>query len=232
LGDKIIVDDKEQVHHTRDVLRLKINAQVVIFDEKGNEYTCILKKVLPRSLTFKIKDRLKRPSAKIRITVACAIPKAHLMDEIVDKLTQLGIDTIIPLETERVIVKLDEQKKLVRQERWRKIALSASLQSRRISTPIIEPIKNIQEALKGGDDFDLKLIPTLIGERKSLKELLMKLKPQNILVLIGPEGDFTEEELDLAKSKGCIPVSLGDLVLRVETAALAVVSFIRLYANS
>ena len=73
------------------------------------------------------------------------------------------------------------------------------------------------------------MIPTLIQERKPLKEALEESKSKNILVIIGPEGDFTSDELDLAKKRGCIPVSLGDLVLRVATAAVAVVSFIRLY---
>lgn len=77
--------------------------------------------------------------------------------------------------------------------------------------------------------FDLKLIPTLTGERKPCKEILKESKAKNILVIIGPEGDFTSEELDSAKKAGCIPVSLGDLVLRVETAAVAVASFIHLY---
>ena len=75
----------------------------------------------------------------------------------------------------------------------------------------------------------MKLIPTLAGERKLLKEVLDKNKPKKILVLIGPEGDFTPEEVKLALKAGCIPVTLGDLVLRVETAAVAVAGFIRLY---
>jgi len=85
--------------------------------------------------------------------------------------------------------------------------------------------------LAESEDFDLKLIPTLLGERESLKNILTKPKCRNILVLIGPEGDFTPEEVALAKQAGCIPVSLGDLVLRVETAAIAAVSFIRFYAE-
>ena len=131
-----------------------------------------------------------------------------------------------------MIVKLDKHKRLSRQERWKKIALNASLQSQRNTLPILEPIKNIKGLLSDSGSFDLKLIPTLIQERKPLKETLEESKSKNILVIIGPEGDFTSDELGLAKKMGCIPVSLGDLVLRVETAAVAVVSFIRLYYES
>jgi len=232
--NKIIIDNKEQVHHAKNVLRLAINEEVVIFDDKGNEYHSILEKSLPKTMVFKIKDKenfiLK--SSKVKITVACAIPKGSRMDGIIDKLTQLGVERIIPLETERVIVKLDKHKKILRQERWKKIALNASLQSQRNTLPVVEPIENIEEVLSKSIDYDLKLIPTLIGERETLKEVLVKNKAKNILILIGPEGDFTPEEIDLVKKAGFIPVSLGHLVLRVETAATAVTSFIRLYLDS
>ena len=227
----IIIDNKEQVHHSKNVLRLKVYEEVIIFDAQGNEYRAILEKLLPKAMIFKIKDKENfiLIAKKVKITVACAIPKGSRMDEIIDKLTQLGADRIIPLETERVIVKLDKHKKISRQERWKKIALNASLQSQRNTLPILEPIKNIKWLLSDSGSFDLKLIPTLIQERKPLKEILEESKTKNILVIIGPEGDFTSDELVLAKKMGCIPVSLGDLVLRVATAAVAVVSFIRLY---
>lgn len=227
----IIIDNKEQAHHAKNVLRLKVHEEVVIFDDKGNEYCAILEKSLPKAMIFKIKDKKNfiLIAKKVKITVACAIPKGSRMDEIIDKLTQLGADRIIPLETERVIVKLDKHKRISRQERWKKIALNASLQSQRNTLPILEPIKNIKGLLSDSGSFDLKLIPTLIQERKPLKETLEESKSNNILVIIGPEGDFTSDELVLAKKMGCIPVSLGDLVLRVATAAVAVVSFIRLY---
>ncbi|MDD4980843.1 MAG: RsmE family RNA methyltransferase [Candidatus Omnitrophica bacterium] len=232
---QIIVDNKEQVHHARDVLRLKIKEKVIIFDDKGIEYCCILEKILPQSLVFAIWEKTApglKEMEKIRITVACAIPKASHMDGVIDKLTQLGVERIIPMETERVIIKLDKRKKILRLKRWEKIALNASLQSHRNGFPVIGPVKGIREVLSDAQGFDLKLIPALIGERESLRETIIKSNPKNILVLIGPEGDFTQEELDFAKSRGCLPVSLGDLVLRVETAAVAAVSFIRLYADS
>jgi 16S rRNA (uracil1498-N3)-methyltransferase len=230
--NKILIDDKNQLHHARDVLRLKKGEPVTIIDEKGNKYRCIIEE-LKSKMVFLIKERhlpLFRKEG-IRITVACAIPKKAKMDDIVDKLTQLGVERIIPLETERVIVKLDKSKGALRRVRWEKIALSASQQSQRNIIPIIEPIKGIKEVLTESRDFDLKLIPTLVGKPDSFKKIINILKPRNILILIGPEGDFTESEVDLAKKSGCIPVSLGDLVLRLDTAAIAIVSFIRLNEN-
>lgn len=230
--NKIIISDKNQIHHIKNALRLKPKDEVIVFDDKGNEYKSIIEEISTQNVSFRIKARHKIiPSKRVKITVACAIPKKSNMDDIVDKLTQLGVDRIIPLETERVIVKLDEHKKILRQKRWEKIAQNASQQSQRNQMPIIESIKGIKEVLSKAQDFDLKLIPTLIGRRKTVKEILDKFKPKNILILIGPEGDFSPQEVNSAKKAGCIPVSLGDSVLRVETAAIAIVSFIRLYAN-
>jgi len=228
--DIILISDKNHVHHIRNVLRLKTKEEVVIFDDKGNEYSSIIEKILPKSVIFKIKKRRKSfpQKNKLKITVACAIPKKSKMDEIIDKLTQLGVDRIIPLETQRVVIRLDEHKKILRQKRWQKIAQNASLQSQRNTLPIIESINGIREVLSKTQYFDLKLIPTLTGVRKSLKEVLGNAKPNNILILIGPEGDFSPDEVESAKRAGFIPVSLGELILRVETAAIAVAGFIRL----
>jgi len=205
----------------------------VIFDEQGNEYLTELENISLSCLVFKIKEKRKfKPAKQVSLTIACAIPKKSKIDDIIDKLTQLGVDKIIPLETERVIVKLDKHKKITRRKRWEKIAQVAAQQSQRNTLPVIEEVKNIKQLLAESKDYDLKLIPALIGQRKTIKEAIAMHKPKNILVLIGPEGDFTAQELNLAVKAGFIPVTLGDNVLRVETAAVAVAAFVRLYENS
>ncbi|MFZ2603974.1 MAG: RsmE family RNA methyltransferase, partial [Candidatus Omnitrophota bacterium] len=90
-------------------------------------------------------------------------------------------------------------------------------------------VSSFKDVLLKFQDYDLKLIPTLCAERKQLKEILEKIKPKKILALIGPVGDFTTQEVELAKRAGFIPISLGNSVLRVETAAVAVASFLKLY---
>jgi len=214
------------------------------------------------SVKLEIKETRPPNDLDIQITVACAIPKKVKMDEIVDKLTQLGVVCIIPLQTERVIVKLDKQKKLQRLLRWEKIASSAVKQSQRNKFVEIKPVTDFKELIADTQDFDLKLIPTLEGERKSLRNILSssfilchprasgdlkkmdsrfhgndvmnvhKVVPKSIIVLIGPEGDFTPQEITLAKAAGFLPISLGKQVLRVDTAAIAAVSFIKLNAEN
>ncbi len=228
--NKIILADKEQVHHLKDVLRLKPQDKLTVFDEQGNEYTCRIDKITEK-VSLVIQAQKKPQKNKMKITVACAIPKKSKFDEIVDKLTQLGVDKIIPLQTQRVVVKLEKNKKISRRIRWEKIALSAAQQSQRNTLPVIAPVQEMREALSQAGNYDLKLIPHLSGRRKTLREIFVKRKARNILIFIGPEGDFTPEEVRMAINAGCIPVTLGDTVLRVDTAAMAIVSFIRLYAD-
>jgi len=191
-SDTITLSDLQQMHHIKNVLRLKTKSELIIFDERKNEYLAGIEKIQPQRIILKIKTKIN-PSVRnrLKISVACAIPKKSKMDDIVDKLTQLGVDRIIPLETERVIVKMASQKRNARIERWKRVVLNACQQSQRKDLPIIECIKNIDELLAEASFYDLKLIFTLQGERKSLKEILGQAKPRNILLLIGPEGDFT-----------------------------------------
>lgn len=228
---KIIIADKSKAHHLKDVLRLRQNDKVSVCDEKGNVYDCIIRD-LSGAVELDIKEK---HSASLKkgptLTIACAIPKKAKFDEIVDKLTQIGVDKIVPIETERVIVRWDSQKKALQKKRWEKIAFSAAEQSQRNNLPIIEEIKDIRQVFEGSGNYDLKLIPALIGRRRSLKEVLRKSKSKSILVLIGPEGDFSQQEIELAKKAGFIPVTLGSQVLRVDTAAVAIASFIRLYGD-
>jgi 16S rRNA (uracil1498-N3)-methyltransferase len=224
---KITIADPERTHYLRDVLRLKAKDKVLIFDQKGNEYSSEVEKVSANSVSLRIVEMKSPASAKgIQLTIACAIPKKSKMSDIIDKLTQLGVDRIIPLNTQRVVVRLCREKETLLFWRWKKIVISASQQSQRNILPLVDPVTDIKELLTHCQEFDLRLIPTLSGERKPLKEVFSRGSPKNILVLIGPEGDFSEQEVWLAKKYGFIPVSLGDTVLRVDTAAIAVTSFI------
>jgi len=226
----IILNDSIQLHHLRDVLRIKPLELVEVFDSCGNEYIAAVLEVGAKAVKLEVKEKSEPKDLGINVTVACAIPKKVKMDDIIDKLTQLGVESIIPLETERVIVRLDKQKKIERFVRWEKIALSAAKQSHGSRLVRIKPISTLNEVLLNTNEFDLKLIPTLEGKRKSLKEIFSQesRKIKKVMVLIGPEGDFTPGEIYQAKKANFLPVSLGKRVLRVDTAAIAVVSFIKL----
>jgi 16S rRNA (uracil1498-N3)-methyltransferase len=226
-GDSIIIRDKEQVHHIKDVIRLTEGEQAVVFDDRANEFDCRISRIDAAQVIFAIRNKkdaavCSRPT----ITVACAIPKHSKIDDIIDRLTQLGVDRIVPLMTERVIVRMDKDKRSGRQQRWQKIALAASKQSQRNTVPIVDEVTDMPDLIAASNEFDLKMIPTLDGERKTLKQTLSKKNHKSIIVLIGPEGDFSPAEIGLAIRAGFVPVTFGGQVLRVETAALFVASIL------
>jgi 16S rRNA (uracil1498-N3)-methyltransferase len=229
----VVLSDPDQRHHFRKVLRIKPKELVAVFDRLGNEYLAQVSEIGVACAKLEIKEKRPLNELEIEITVACAIPKKVKMDDIIDKLTQLGVFCIIPLQTERVVVKLDQQKKIQRFQRWEKIALSAVKQSQRSKFVTVKPVTDFTELIANARDFDLKLIPTLETERKTIKSIFDQGRQfKKILVLIGPEGDFSPQEIALAKEADFLPVSLGQQVLRVDTAAIAVVSFIKLNAEN
>jgi 16S rRNA (uracil1498-N3)-methyltransferase len=223
-----VITDSAQIHHLRDVLRCKKGDHVVAFDDVGNEYEGIITAIDKARVEIAVQNRqLTPPAQKFTLAIACSLPKKGKMDDIVDKLTQLGVDVIMPLDTERSVVKMADADE-GRYDRWRRIAVNAAEQSRRARLPVISPVVSLAEVLATAPNYDLNLIPTLTGASRPLREVVAGVKPAAVLALIGPEGDFSPAEVKQALAAGFLPVSLGDTVLRVETAALAVASFLKL----
>ncbi len=225
---KAVITDAEQLHHLKDVLRLKVDDEVSLSDADGNDYIGIITSIDRKQSALKATLKKNVRKSSLKLTVACAIPKTTRFDDVIDFLTQLGVERIIPMMTERVIVKLDEKKAEERHLRWEKIAENAARQSQRSRIPIIERLTDFKDVISKAGEYELKLIPHLSGERKLIKDIIGGNKPRNVIVLIGPEGDFTPDEVTLAMNSGFLPVSLGDTVLRVATAAIAVASYIQL----
>jgi 16S rRNA (uracil1498-N3)-methyltransferase len=224
---QVDISDVEQLHHLRDVLRLTPGDQAMVFDPSGKEYRVEIAEINKQKATLLVKYERPLRIKKLRVGIACAIPKMSGMDDVIDKLTQLDVDTIIPLLTERVVVR-PANKEDTRLQRWRKIALNAAEQSQRNTLPEITPVMDFKAMLPAVEGYQGKLIPTLDGGCKPLKDILAGLTSGSVFAAIGPEGDFTPEEIDRAISSGFTPVSLGDTTLRVETAAIAVASYIKL----
>jgi len=158
------------------------------------------------------------------ITLAQAIPKKGKMDDIVEKVTELGVGRIVPVLSERTVVRPDDDSGKKKVERWRKIAVEAAKQCGRTSVPEIGEITGFGEIAVNLDQYDLVLLACLSDQTSSIKEVLSGFRSGKILVLIGPEGDFTPEEIRLAYRDNCRLVSLGQRVLKSDTAGLFVLS--------
>ena len=233
INKQFIIVDRKQLHYLCHVLRISKGDEIFLFDGKGTEYRCRIEKLSKTQATFLVKDETRaRPSFDCHITIACALPKQKAkFDDLVDKLTQLGAERIIPMITERVVLRWDDKQKAHHLKRWKKIAQQACIQCARSRLPVIEPVMHVDEIIAASKSYKLKLIPALIGKRKALKEIVVGSLPNHILILVGPEGDFSEEELTRARERDFIPISLGQLVLRVDTAAIAVTSFFQLFGS-
>ena len=206
----------EEWHHATNVLRMKVGDTVNVFDGRGHEAQCRVEAA--GKLT--ILTQTTTPPLPCRITLAQAIPKKN-MDLIVQKATELGVATIVPLISERTVKRPESAP-----DRWLDIALESCKQCNNNWLPDIQSPRPASTFLQAPGTFDLKLIGSLQPDAKPLKTILGNLRPASVLIAIGPEGDFTPAELSTAKAAGCLPLSLGPLVLRAETAAIYTLSIL------
>lgn len=221
------ITQSAEIHHLINVLRCKTQDPVTIFNGQGIEADAIILKITGERIVFKILRSKNPPLPTTEIALACAIPKKAKFDLIIEKTTELGVSEIIPLQTARTQLKGPLRTLAEKRQRYERIALNASKQSQRALLPRISPIQKFHDLLKDHLPTTLGFIPSLIGNRQRLIDFQPEIskKPSRILFLIGPEGDFTPEEVAAAVQKGMYAVSLGDTVLKVDTAAISVVAF-------
>jgi len=222
----IEIKDKKEVHHIRDVMRLKEGTDVEVFDGKGKEYSGDIKKIDRNSIIIKIKKvtSLKK-EPPFNITLYQALPKKSKMDFIVEKAVELGVAIITPIVTERTVPVIKEKspKKI---GRWMRIAKAAAKQCGRARLPVVSDILDFKHALIDAKKNDLIIFAALDKDAEPLKEILKSRTPKTIAIFIGPEGDFSQNEVSMAKEEGYKICSLGEFVLRVETASIYILSSI------
>ncbi len=231
IGKEVIkIADHDDVRHLARVLRLRPGEDVFISDGEGGGYITEIEKIAKNSVVLRIKDAQKRrqkSDRKIIVTLACAIPKIARFEDIVDKATQLGVSEIIPLLTERTMIEMGAFDK--KRDRFKRIIIAAASQSGALFLPELREATPFETLISMLGQYELRLLPNLSDRSHILKEVVSGFTGKRILVLIGPEGDFTKHEIEVALRSGCVGVSLGDSVLRVDTAAISVMSFLRLY---
>ncbi len=209
---------QDTIHISR-VLRLRLGDTVILSDGHGKEFKAEIKEIGKNDVSCLIKTETEIPHATIFISVYQALPKAKKMDKIVDKLTEIGIDRIIPVVTERSIPELKREQRQARVDRWRKISIEASKQSQRAFLPEIVDISEWESALKMMQDEDILIVPWEEEEKGRIKEIKM-VASKHVGIIIGPEGGFEKKEIDDLKELGAKTVSLGSNILRTETAAV------------
>lgn len=210
----------EDVKHIYRVLRVTEGEKVVVNNLNGEEFLGEVEEVNKQEVSIKILEKLDiNNESNLNITLFQGLPKAAKMDLIVQKCVELGINKIVPTITHRVDIKLKgEFKKL---DRLNKIAQEASKQSKRTIIPKVESPIEFNEALKTMESLDLIVVPYENATGFGIKSMVQKLDLNDIKsigIMVGPEGGFEEEEIELLKSKGANIVTLGPRILRTETA--------------
>ncbi len=215
-----------ELHHARDVLRLERGDKVVVFNGQGRELTGEIIDSAGDAIRLRKLHEAQTPPLRCRITLGQAIPKGKNMDLIVQKAVELGAAGIVPLISDRTIVRLSEDDAAAKRTKWHAVAIEAAKQCGQNWLPEVHTPRSVAEFFADAAANDLRLIGSLQSDAMPLKKILLEFSrehsglPASVLMLIGPEGDFTPAELSLARSHGCRPITLGPIILRVETAAL------------
>lgn len=233
-GSDIYIEKKEDIKHLTKVLRAKPGDTVCISDGGDWEYETEIAKIEDMCVTLKIIDKQKPArEPNTRVTLYQGIPKASKMETIIQKTVELGVDSIVPVFMERTVVtdKGQFDKKL---QRWQKISDEAVKQCKRSGIPEVRKHISFAEAVKeitGEAEYDLVICPYENEENRTMKDCLRETtpKPSKIAVIIGPEGGFSDKEIQLLKEATADKaqlVTLGKTILRTETAGLAALAMI------
>ena len=224
--NNIILEDTD-IHHIKTVMRMKVNDKVeVIYDKKL--YICTIENI--DKVSLKIDEIIEENNELDKeIIVALGLVKEQKMDLILQKLTELGVTKIIPVSMERSIVKLDNKKEEKKLVRWNMICKEASEQSKRNTIPIVTEVIKFKEL--SNIHADLKLVCSVSEKDNMIYDYIEKNNYNSILLVIGPEGGISPKEEEYLKNNSFELVSFGNLVLRVETACIYIVSVLNYLIN-
>lgn len=226
-----VIIDTDDVNHIKNVLRKNIGDNIIVCDyEKKLNYECEIKEIDKKEIICEIKSQKESESeSNIKIDIFQGLPKADKMELIIQKGTELGVNSFIPVAFKRSVVKIEEKDKEKKIARWQKIAEVASKQSGRDIIPLVKNIENVKNICKSFQNYDIVLVAYEAENKNGLKAALKSLQNKNeikIAVVIGPEGGIEEQEIEIFKESGAKIVTLGKRILRTETVCLAITAII------
>jgi len=222
-----------EAHHALHVLRIVRGDSVTVLDGSGGELICQVSELCRDKVGLAVRERRSHPSPPTRVTLIQAIPKAKLIESIIQKATELGAVLVAPLLSERVAMQIDNDGARRKAEKWQWVAIEAIKQCGAPWLPQILPPMTPQQFLACKEPMELSLVASLQPGSRHPRTVVDAFRathhraPASVGVWIGPEGDFSPEEIALIEAAGSQPITLGPLVLRVETAAVYCLSILR-----
>ncbi len=215
------------VNHIRNVLRMKAGEQVRISDQQGQDFLCRIEKLEESRILLRIQEKCQGTEPPIKITLFQGLPKGDKMELVVQKGVELGVSEIVPVAMQNCVVKLDQKRAEHKRARWQAIAESAAKQSKRSLVPVVRPVCTFSEAAAYARELDVRLLP--YEQERGMahtREVLQKVKKgDSVGIFIGPEGGFSAGEVESIRHEMEI-ISLGNRILRTETAGLAALAML------
>lgn len=228
-GNVIVLKGSDR-HHLLTVLRREVGSRITVLNGRGAEYEAIIREIGPDYVTGEIVAEItKAAEPRVKIRLAQSLPKADKFELLLQKNTEVGVSFFQPVFSERSTIKLEPGTVSKKEERWRKIISEAAEQSGRKIIPELEPVCYWNQAMASLNRRPgLVLIPWEGERENSLKKVLEDTRgiPELVTVFIGPEGGFSQREVNQARENGAVPVTLGPRILRTETAGLVVATAI------
>ena len=220
----------DNLRYLKTVLRLKPGDAIRVFDGFGHEFEAQIECFGPGNVKVRLEEPLPTLPKNIHITLAQAMPKAGKMDGIVKTAAELATDVIIPFTAARSVGRVEKEKALFKATRWQKIVREAARCSRSPLTALIEPVMSFAQMLDRATPDMRKMIFWEEEDQVNIRQAINDAAFADIrrfFIIVGPEGGLTREEIDCALRAGFVSVSLGRQILKVETAAAAILSILQ-----
>ena len=214
----------DEAQHCGRVMRKQPGDTIEIFDGAGRVAVCEITHVTKSTVQARIVSESSVPPFQSSIHLLPALIKAEPFEWLLEKAVELGAASVQPVITERTVIHLDAAQSEKKLAKWRRHMIESAKQCHTPFVPELHAPAPFSKALKF--EAECKLIPALSEHARTLKQALSAAKPRSVAVLIGPEGDFTPEEEAQAFAAGFVPVTLGPLVLRAETASIATLAIL------
>jgi 16S rRNA (uracil1498-N3)-methyltransferase len=221
-----------EAHHALHVVRIREGERVVVLNGVGHEFLCEVQHLERDRVTLRVVQKHFYPPLPCPVTLVQAVTKAKTMDLIVQKAAELGVHRLVPILSERSVSHIEEANVGIKLEKWRGTMIEAIKQCGSPWLPQIEPPQATQKFLASGERLELSLVASLQPDARHPREHFESFRaehkqlPRSVAVWVGPEGDFTPAEINAIRQAGALPITLGPLVLRSETAAIYCLSIL------
>ena len=224
-GPSLFLTGRE-AHHAEHVVRIRRGERVAVLDGAGLECLCEVQGFDRDRVRLALIEKRIQPAPPCRVTLLQAVPKGKIMEAIIQKATELGVSRIVPLLSERVVPQLGDNTSAHKAEKWRSVAIEAIKQCGSAWLPEVDPPLTPNQFLARSENFEMSLVASLQSGSRPARDYFRAFHarlgrmPRSASVWVGPEGDFTPTETELMKAHGILPITLGRLILRTETAAI------------